>query len=237
LLFIGFAFCDEASKSHARWPGVAQAQYRFTTGRIRKENHERPTGRIREAMWNRQQLASLFGFRQNRQLSLLTFELLTAGSAPGSSVTPGVVGFSKNTDRLACYLLHCRVRRRAGRLRICIIDDEPIVVQTLSAYLADLGHSVISYGSRDELDAAPGDPAVDLVIADLRLPGLNGMKLIRRVNRLFHDAPIVAVSGHRADETSMRDVIENEAYAFLRKPFGLEELDSLLARLEKERAD
>ena len=121
-------------------------------------------------------------------------------------------------------------------MKICIIDDEPIVVQTLSAYLGDLGHSVIGYGSRNELDAALVDPAVDLVIADLRLPGLNGIKLIRRVNQLFPGAPIVAVSGHRADATSMRDVIENEAYAFLHKPFGLGELDSLLARLEKERA-
>jgi DNA-binding NtrC family response regulator len=63
------------------------------------------------------------------------------------------------------------------------------------------------------------------------------MKLIRRVNQLFPDAPIVAVSGHRADATSMRDIIENEAYAFLQKPFGLGELDSLLERLEKERTD
>lgn len=120
-------------------------------------------------------------------------------------------------------------------MRICIIDDESIVVQTLSAYLADLGHSVTNCGSKDELDAAPVDPAVDLVIADLRLPGLNGMRLIRRVNQLFPDAPIVVVSGHRADITSMRDVIENEAYAFMHKPFSLGELESLLVRLDKER--
>ena len=120
-------------------------------------------------------------------------------------------------------------------MRICIIDDESIFVQTLSAYLADLGHSVISYGSKDELDAVPVDPAVDLVVADLRLPGLNGMGLIRKVNQLFPEAPIVAVSGHRADITSMRDVIENEAYAFMHKPFSLGELESLLVRLDKER--
>ena len=120
-------------------------------------------------------------------------------------------------------------------MRICIIDDEPIVVQTLSAYLTDLGHSAIGYGSKDELEAVLVDPAVDLVIADLRLPGLNGLRLIRRVNQLFPDAPIVAVSGHRADVVKMRDVIENEAYAFLHKPFSLEELESLLVRLEKER--
>ncbi len=120
-------------------------------------------------------------------------------------------------------------------MRIAIVDDEPVFMQTLSAYLADLGHSVICCGSKGELDAAPVDPAVDLVIADLRLPGLNGLRLINRVKQVFPDAPIIAVSAHSADMVSMRDITEKHAYAFLLKPFGLGELESLLVRLEKER--
>jgi hypothetical protein len=102
-------------------------------------------------MWNRQLLALLFGLGHG-QLWFSTFELLTAGFALGKTVIPDAIRHYQHANHLACLLLRCPLRGRCGRVRICIIDDEPIVVETISAYLADLGHSVTSFGSKDELD-------------------------------------------------------------------------------------
>jgi DNA-binding NtrC family response regulator len=119
-------------------------------------------------------------------------------------------------------------------MQVFLIDDEPIVLQTLTSFLNDLGHTVTCSSSKDELEAIGNQTEADLVIADLRLPGLNGLKLIRRVHQLFPDTPIVVISGHRADLLSTQDAVECEVFAFLHKPFSLRELEFLLIRLEKE---
>ena len=123
------------------------------------------------------------------------------------------------------------------QVRIYLIDDEPIVLSTISGFLSDLGHSVTCATSVKDLDGIADQPATDLVITDLRVPGSTGLKLIRRVRELFPDTPIVVISGHRAALHKLRDVIEKEAYAFLYKPFSLGELEKLLERLSSDRGD
>ncbi len=122
-------------------------------------------------------------------------------------------------------------------MRIYLIDDEPIVLSTISGFLSDLGHSVTCATSARGLDRIADQPTTDLVITDLRVPGSTGLKLIRRIRELFPDTPIVVISGHRAAIHKLRDVIEEEAYAFLYKPFSLSELENLLARLSNDRRE
>jgi DNA-binding NtrC family response regulator len=123
------------------------------------------------------------------------------------------------------------------QVRIYLIDDEPIVLSTISGFLSDLGHCVTCATSVKGLDKIAEQPATDLVITDLRVPGSTGLKLIRRIRELLPDTPIVVISGHRAALQNLRDVIEKEAYAFLYKPFSLSELEELLARLSSDQGD
>ncbi len=122
-------------------------------------------------------------------------------------------------------------------MRIYLIDDEPIVLSTISGFLCDLGHSVTCATSAKGLDMIADQPHTDLVITDLRVPGSTGLKLIHRIRELLPETPIVVISGHRAALNKMRDVIEKEAYAFLYKPFSLSELEELLARLSSGHGD
>jgi len=122
-------------------------------------------------------------------------------------------------------------------VRIYLIDDEPIVLSTISGFLSDLGHSVTCASSAKGLDRIAEQPEADLVITDLRIPGSTGLTLIRRIRELLPDTPIVVISGHRTALHKLKDVIEKEAYAFFYKPFSLGELEKLLARLSGERGD
>jgi DNA-binding NtrC family response regulator len=120
-------------------------------------------------------------------------------------------------------------------VRIYLIDDEPIVLSTISGFLSDLGHSVTCASSAKGLDRIADHPGTDLVITDLRVPGSTGLKLIRRIRELLPDTPIVVISGHRDALRKLKDVIKKEAYAFLYKPFSLGDLEELLARLSSDR--
>jgi DNA-binding NtrC family response regulator len=122
----------------------------------------------------------------------------------------------------------------AWPVRIYLIDDEPIVLSTISGFLSDLGHTVTCADSASGLDTIADLPDTDLVITDLRLPGSNGLKLIRQIRESLPDTPIVVISGHRAALNKLRDVIEREAYAFLHKPFSLTELEDLLTQLSDD---
>lgn len=123
------------------------------------------------------------------------------------------------------------------QVRIYLIDDEPIVLSTISGFLSDLGHTVTCATSASGLDAIADLPDTDLVITDLRLPGSTGAKLIRQIRTLLPDTPIVVISGHRAALNKLRDVFEQEAYAFLHKPFSLAKLEELLLQLSDDRRD
>jgi two-component system C4-dicarboxylate transport response regulator DctD len=123
------------------------------------------------------------------------------------------------------------------QVRIYLIDDEPIVLNTISGFLADLGHSVTCAASGESLDAIADEPVADLVITDLRLPEANGLTLIRRIHELLPNTPIVVISGHREALLDLRDTVENYVHAFLQKPFSLSELEDLLTRLSKDRRE
>ncbi|MBN2496125.1 MAG: response regulator [Deltaproteobacteria bacterium] len=116
-------------------------------------------------------------------------------------------------------------------MQICLIDDEPIVLDTISGFLADLGHSVICARSEADMLELPDAQKTDLVITDLQLPGQTGYNSVRRALEFFPDTPIVVISGYREALLSLPEEIEEELYACLPKPFSLEELERLLERL------
>lgn len=80
-------------------------------------------------------------------------------------------------------------------VRVLTIDDEPMVREILAAYLEDSGFDVIQAG-----DGPTGIDLIrrehpDLVLCDLRMPGMDGLQVLATVTREFPDLPILVVSG------------------------------------------
>lgn len=110
----------------------------------------------------------------------------------------------------------------AGDLRgtVLLAEDEPLVRLTLRTYLRDLRLTV--------LDAASGDQAlavarrhvgpIDLLLADITMPGLSGPALAVRVRELRPRLPVVYMSAHEPSYLVDRGVVEAGAL-LLRKPF------------------
>ena len=79
--------------------------------------------------------------------------------------------------------------------RILTIEDEPMVREILTAYMEDSGFEVIQAADgRAGMDLIRREQP-DLVLCDLRMPGMDGLQVLAAVTREFPDLPIIVVSG------------------------------------------
>lgn len=115
--------------------------------------------------------------------------------------------------------------------RIAIIDDERSVRSGLSNLLQSEGYATEAFDSAEGFLSHPTaltDAA--LVIADIRLQGMNGLEMLDRLHLIASSPPsLIFISGH-ADDNIERYAVENGAVAFLRKPINV---DVLLAHIQR----
>ena len=85
-------------------------------------------------------------------------------------------------------------RPDAARTRIALADDQALVRKGLSALLVDLGFDVsLESPDAERLIAALPQRPVDVIVSDIRMPGLGGIGLIRALRHWNHDPVIAAV--------------------------------------------
>lgn len=112
-------------------------------------------------------------------------------------------------------------------MRLLLVDDDPCLVEVLASYLEldrpgwEVRTATDGAGALDHLRAAP----VDLVVTDIRMPGLNGMDLLEEVRKdpRLAGVPIILISG-LADRDAVRDGMASGADDYLTKPFTGSEL-------------
>jgi DNA-binding response OmpR family regulator len=112
-------------------------------------------------------------------------------------------------------------------VRILVIEDEARIQAFLARGLEAEGYTVVAAGDgRDGLDLATR-ARWDLVVLDLLLPGLNGLQVLRELQREKPDLPVVILSARGDVQTKLRG-FELGATDYVAKPFSL---DELLARI------
>jgi PAS domain S-box-containing protein len=117
----------------------------------------------------------------------------------------------------------------AHRLRILLVDDDPLVVAGTTGMLEELGHDVTTVAtSGDEaLAVLRRDSDFDLLLTDLRMPGMSGVQLAVQVRTLYPALPILMASGY-----AELDQLTGVTWPRLRKPYSLSDLSTALASLE-----
>ena len=122
-----------------------------------------------------------------------------------------------------------RPARTAERPRVLVVDDEASIRELLSKTLALAEYDV---------DTAPdGRAAVerlrlgqyDLLIADLKMPGLDGLSLIREAKRLNADLPVIIITGF-SSESSAIEAVNLRVAGYLTKPFRVPQVLAAAAR-------
>ena len=105
--------------------------------------------------------------------------------------------------------------------RILIVDDEQLLVRTLSSVLSEYGYRITVAGSAEE--AAPrifGQERFDLILLDNRLPGESGIDLMRRIREQAVRSKVILMTAYGTAEVR-RQVERLEVDHYLTKPFDL----------------
>ncbi|MGI5106924.1 sigma-54-dependent Fis family transcriptional regulator [Treponema socranskii] len=121
------------------------------------------------------------------------------------------------------------------KFTILIIDDEKNIREGLGAAFEMEGYEVrLAANGKEGLDCiAKGD--IDLVITDLRMDGISGEEVLRRVTTETPGIPVIVLTGHGSIDAAV-DAMRNGAYDFLTKPLNLDRL-SMLAKRALERRE
>ncbi|MDR2552995.1 MAG: sigma-54 dependent transcriptional regulator [Treponema sp.] len=115
------------------------------------------------------------------------------------------------------------------KFRLLIVDDEKNIREGLAAALEMDGYEVVTAedGGEGWRRFEKGD--IDLVITDLRMPGIGGEELQKKVGAECPGLPVIILTGHGTVENAVR-AMRNGAYDFLTKPVHLDHLSILVKR-------
>lgn len=118
----------------------------------------------------------------------------------------------------------------ATRRRVVIVDDEREFAATLARRLELRGYEATAFTTAEEALAAAGSAPPDVVLLDLRLPGMSGMELLMTLRQLVPGVRVVLLTGH-LDHEARIEGLRLDSFPYLMKPVVM---DQLLAKLEAE---
>ncbi len=119
--------------------------------------------------------------------------------------------------------------------KILIVDDEPQILKILSRLLSKLNCEISTAGTGEEALELIGKEGFDLIILDLRLPGLSGIEVLKETKRKSPASSVVVITAYGSVETAIQ-AMKLGADDFLQKPFDTEQL-GLVVRRALERSD
>jgi CheY-like chemotaxis protein len=112
--------------------------------------------------------------------------------------------------------------------KLLVIDDEEPVVFMISEVLADVGHEVVGAVTPEEGLERFGEANFDLVLVDIKMPGMNGYELTDALMIRNPDVKILLNTGY-PDDPLVKKALERGAIGMVRKPF---EIDKILDYLK-----
>ncbi|MFZ0819680.1 MAG: sigma-54 dependent transcriptional regulator [Candidatus Acidiferrales bacterium] len=113
---------------------------------------------------------------------------------------------------------------------ILIVEDEAKMRRLLELNLGEEGWSTFSAGDAEEGLKILGREAIDLILTDFKLPGMNGLEFLQSIRRVNAEVPVILMTAYGSVETAV-EAMRNGASNYVLKPFSLEEI-KLVVRKE-----
>jgi two-component system NtrC family response regulator len=106
---------------------------------------------------------------------------------------------------------------------ILIVDDEKNYLVVLEALLGPEGYETITADNARDAIGFIGESDVDLVITDMKMPGMNGMELLEQSKKIKPELPVIMMTAYGTIEMAV-EAMRKQAYDYITKPFQNEEL-------------
>jgi len=115
-------------------------------------------------------------------------------------------------------------------LKIFIVDDERILRVTLADGLREEGYAVFEFSSAAGALQRLLEECPDVVVSDMKMPGMDGLELLERIVQLCPQTEVVLMTAYGSVPTAVK-ALKTGAYDYLTKPFEMEELMAVLGRI------
>jgi len=116
-----------------------------------------------------------------------------------------------------------------GKAQLLVVDDKANIRQLLAAAFKDRGFDVTTASNGDEAVELLEDTTFDIVITDLKMPGRDGIGVLRAVKQKSVDTGVIVVTAYGTMETAV-EAMRLGAYDFIGKPFKLAEIERKVDR-------
>ncbi len=121
--------------------------------------------------------------------------------------------------------------------KVLLVDDETSFLSVMGKRLGSRDLEVVTADSGQAgLDALEKDPEIDVVILDVKMPGMDGMETLHEMRKRFPLAEVVMLTGHATVDTAI-DGMKHGAFDYLMKPCDIDKLIEVVreAKVKKER--
>lgn len=113
--------------------------------------------------------------------------------------------------------------------RILVVDDESIVRISCERILGPEGYEVVGAPEAAEGLRLLGEESFDLVLTDLKMPGMDGIEFLKRIKERWAEIRVVIVTGYQTIDSAVRS-IKLGAFDYVNKPFSPDQLKDVVQR-------
>jgi DNA-binding response OmpR family regulator len=111
--------------------------------------------------------------------------------------------------------------------RVLAVDDDPMILELLAAVLTPKGYEVVTAQNGGDALMLLEAYAVDVVLLDVGMPGVDGMSALRRIRAVHSELPVIMLTGN-VDAAVARATLQRGAFDYVTKPVDFDHLVRVL---------
>jgi DNA-binding NtrC family response regulator len=115
------------------------------------------------------------------------------------------------------------------KLRIMVLDDEPIVCKRLQPALEKLGFEVDTFTQSLEALHEIQETTYDIIITDLKMKGIDGMRFLQEAKKQHPSTEVIVITGFATLDTA-KESFQHGVFDFIAKPFKLSEIQEVVTK-------
>jgi len=127
--------------------------------------------------------------------------------------------------------MHQEIKTKLKGKTILVVEDDQISAEYLKEVFEEKGvHLIFANSGEDAINLVINNPQIEVVLMDIRLPGINGYKATEEIKKIRKDLPVIAQTAYALDGDHSKALAAG-CVAYISKPIGYNELLSLILKV------